>query len=157
MEESFHRRLIRSDPGSVVNQAQAEPHKEPEPYLPASERASHQNRLARRLPACIPGHFFSYSIECRRAKIPHHPLPPLKSARHLRGEIVENGLITGPWYSAHTRRRRESKEAPRGSLVVVKRWEGRGAPLCAKLMRFRIVIISSRCGADYRPPPPTPP
>lgn len=94
MEESFHR--IRSDPVSVVNQAQAEPHKEPEPYLPASERASHQNRLARRLPARIPGHFFSYSIECRRAKIPHYPLPPLKSARHLRGENVGNGLITGP-------------------------------------------------------------
>lgn len=150
MEESFHGHPITSDPVSVVKQVQAEPHKEPEPYLPASEHASHQNRLVRRLPAHIPGHFFSYSIECR-AKIPHHPLPPLKSARHLRGENVENGLITGPWYSAHRRRRCESEEAPRGSLVVVKRWEGRGAPLCAKLMRFHIGIISSRCGAEYPP------
>lgn len=131
---------------SVVNQVQAEPHKEP--YLPASKRASHQNRLARQLPARIPGPFFSYSIECRRAQIPRHPLPPLKSARHLRAENVENGLIMGPQNSAHTRRRWELEEPPRGSLVVGKRWEGRGAPLCAKLVRFHIVIISSRCGAE---------
>lgn len=66
---------------------------------------------------------------------------------------MENWLIMGPQYSAHTCRRWEVEEAPRGSLVVVKRWEGRGAPLCAKFMRFRIVLINSRCSAESRPPP----
>lgn len=36
----------------------------------------------------------------------------------------------------------------------MKRWEGRGAPPRAKLMRFHIVLINSRCGADTPPTPP---
>lgn len=67
---------------------------------------------------------------------------------------MEKWLITGPRYSARTCRRWEVEEAPRGSLVVVKRWEGRGTPPCARLMRFHIVLINSRCGAEQNPPHP---
>lgn len=139
---TFQPHLIRS----AVSQVQAE-----KPSLPASKRASHQNRLARRLPAHIPGPFFSYSVECRRAEIPRL----LWSRRgtwggEKYGEPVDYGA---PVFSAHT----HTHTAPRGSLVAAKRWEGRGAPLCAKLMRFHIVFINSRCGAEPPPHPPSPP
>lgn len=71
---------------------------------------------------------------------------------------MENRLITGRRYSAHTHTHTHADAGRWRRLhvavwLVAKRWEGRGAPLCAKLMRFHIVLISSRCGAEHPPPP----